>query len=98
LIESAIGRPYTGYYRTIARKSAALVESVSRNHGFADGNKRTTIILLHTLLTKSGYKLCPSGNHEDIETAAEQMVLDVVTGKLTFNQLEGWLQDRIRRR
>jgi prophage maintenance system killer protein len=31
------------------------------SHGFTDGNKRTTLILLHTLITNSGYRLVPVG-------------------------------------
>ena len=43
LVESAIARSYTGYYLPIWKKAAALVESMAGNHGFADGNKRTTL-------------------------------------------------------
>ena len=39
LIESAVSRPFTGYYRSIESKAAALVQSMSGNHGFIDGNK-----------------------------------------------------------
>src|SRR5438445_194495 len=46
MIESAIGRPYTGYYPRLHQKAAALVESLVRNHGFIDGNKRTAFIIL----------------------------------------------------
>ena len=98
LVESAIGRPYNRHYRSIEEKCAALVESVSRNHGFADGNKRTTVILLHILVTKSNYKLCPGTRHENLDAAIEQMVIDVVTKVLTFNELVAWLRARIRRR
>jgi death on curing protein len=98
LVQSAIGRPYTGYYRSLERKAAALVWSMSRNHGFADGNKRTTLILLHTMLTKSGYRLAAHHDDASIQTAAETMILDVVTGKLTFEQLSAWLKSRIRKR
>jgi death on curing protein len=98
LVQSAIERPYNGYYQSIERKCAALVESVSRNHGFADGNKRTSIILLHTLLTRSGYKLVVYDNTEDVVAALEQAVVDVVTGKLVFNDLVAWLRLRIRKR
>jgi death on curing protein len=97
-VQSAIERPYSGHYRSISRKCAALVESVSRNHGFADGNKRTAIILLHTLLKESGYKLCAYGKDENLETAVEQTVLDVVTRTVTFDELAAWLRARIRRR
>jgi prophage maintenance system killer protein len=44
MVESAIARPYNGHYQPIARKAAALLQSISTNHGFADGNKRTAII------------------------------------------------------
>jgi death on curing protein len=54
-LEAAIGRPCIGYYRPIAKKAAALVESMLRNHGFVDGNKRTTLLLLLLLLDRSGY-------------------------------------------
>jgi death-on-curing protein len=57
LIESAVSRPFTGYYRSIESKAAALVQSMSGNHGFIDGNKRTTVILADTLLARSGYRL-----------------------------------------
>lgn len=57
LVESAISRPYNGYCRPIRKKTAALIESVCRNHGFADGNKRTCLLLLVLLLDRSGYGL-----------------------------------------
>jgi death-on-curing protein len=31
LVQSAIARPYIGYYRSMAKKGAALVESLCRN-------------------------------------------------------------------
>jgi death on curing protein len=97
LVQSAIARPYSGYYRSIASKAAALVQSVSRNHGFADGNKRTALILLHTFLTRSGYRLAALPN-ENLKDAAEKMVLDVVNSELNFNQLVAWLEARIIRK
>jgi death-on-curing protein len=97
LIASAILRPYDGHYQSIQRKAAALVESVAKNHGFADGNKRTALILLHVLLEKSGYRLFAANNSESPEDAAEQMVLDVVTGDISFDDLVAWLKLRIRR-
>ena len=56
-IESAIARPYCGYYRRIEQKGAALVHSLTLNHGFVDGNKRTAIVMLGILLFRSGYAL-----------------------------------------
>ena len=54
LIESAITRPYTGYYRPIAQKAAALLQSLATNHGFVDGNKRTAVFAMNLLLGESG--------------------------------------------
>ena len=56
-ILSAIGRPYNGYYRSIHRKAAALLESMAKNHGFVDGNKRTTLLIVTLFLNRSGYGL-----------------------------------------
>jgi len=53
-IEAAIGRPYSGYYRTISGKAAALVHSLALNHGFVDANKRTAALSCLLLLEKSG--------------------------------------------
>jgi death-on-curing protein len=48
-IEAAIARPYSGYFKPIFQKAAALLQSVSGGHGFTDGNKRTAVILMHLL-------------------------------------------------
>jgi death-on-curing protein len=81
-IEAAIARPYTGYYRSIARKAAALVHSLALNHGFIDANKRTALLMVDLFLRKSGY-------------AMETMILDVVTHRLDFGQLVEWFRQRI---
>jgi len=67
------------------------------NHGFADGNKRTTLILVHTLLTRSGYALKPVRG-EVLQDAAEKMILDSVTRKLGFDEVVDWFEKRIYRR
>lgn len=85
LIESAIGRPYTGYYRSIYKKAAALTESICRNHGFIDGNKRTALYLVELLVEQSGYKLrtIPDDDLVDFYVA-------VANGVLCFEEVENW--------
>lgn len=95
LVESAIARPYSGYYRRIEKKLAALVESVATNHGFADGNKRTSILLMHTLLTKSGYRLVANHGDGALQDAAEKMVLSVVNHEMTYEELVAWFRLRL---
>jgi death-on-curing protein len=70
---------------------------MSGNHGFADGNKRTTLILLHTLLAKSGYQLAPLDDAESLQDAAEQMIVDTVNHDLEFDDVTAWLKSRIRK-
>ena len=97
MVESAIARPYSGYYRSIARKAAALVQSIATNHGFADGNKRTAVILLNLLLERSGYGLAFLQEDSDPDDAIADMVLRVVTRQMTFDELVEWLAVRIGR-
>jgi death-on-curing protein len=96
LVQSALGRPYSGYYRAIHQKAAALVDSMSKNHGFVDGNKRTTLLLLHTFVVRSGYSI-ESMQGEDLNKAIEDMILDVVTRKMTALDAVTWFKTRLRR-
>ena len=92
LIESAIGRPYSGYHLSIADKAAALLQSVACNHGFTDGNKRTAWILVETLIARSGYFL-------DVPDDApiDDLVVGVVAGEMDFEALNLWFAERIER-
>lgn len=90
LIESAIGRPYTGYYRPIYMKTAALAHSLCRNHGFTDGNKRTALLTVELLLDRSGYQLVdiPSSELEDT-------FVNIAIGAIDFDTLSEWFKERI---
>jgi prophage maintenance system killer protein len=70
---------------------------MASNHGFADGNKRTTLILLHTFLTKSGYRLVALEDDQSLERAAEEMILDTVNHVLAYDDLCVWFKSRIQR-
>lgn len=93
-IEAAVARPYCGYYRTIAKKAAALVHSLASNHGFLDGNKRTALFMLNLLLRRSGYYLraeSPQQKNADAET----MILGLVEHRMNFDDVVTWLEQRI---
>jgi death-on-curing protein len=64
------------------------------NHGFADGNKRTTLILLHTLIQNSGYRLVPRPV-ENIEMAVEEIILASASRAVTLEQLNEWFRLRL---
>ncbi len=97
MVESAIARPYTGHYRTIAKKTAALVHSVAANHGFADGNKRTAVLLMHLFLDKSGYTLSSADDGECLTDTIEVMILDAIEHRMSFPDIVDWFRQRIRR-
>jgi death on curing protein len=91
-IESAIGRPYSGYHRPIARKAAALLESLAQNHGFVDGNKRTALLVTLLMIERSGYNLglAPEERIDDI-------VVSVADHQLTFDDLVVWFEAHLSR-
>jgi death-on-curing protein len=91
-IQSAIGRPYSGYHRQIARKAVALLEFVAQNHGFVDGNKRTALLVTLLMIERCGYLLT---------LAADEWIDDVVVavaeGKMDFDALVVWFEHRLRK-
>jgi death on curing protein len=76
----------------MAQKAAALTQSMATNHGFVDGNKRTTLILTETLIVKSGYELVAVEG--DIENEIEELLLSVAA-HLPFEQIVQWFKDRL---
>ncbi len=57
LLESALYRPQTGYYRDLTEMAAALFESLLINHPFVDGNKRAAFFMTDVFLRLNGWKL-----------------------------------------
>ena len=49
-LEAALLRPQSGYYEDVIAEAAALWESLSQNHPFVDGNKRTAFAAMYTFL------------------------------------------------
>jgi death-on-curing family protein len=58
LLESACSRPHTGLgghdkYTTLEDKAAALFHSLTKNHAFHNGNKRTALVTTLTVLHRN---------------------------------------------
>ena len=70
-LESAVMRPQSGYYPDVVAEAAALWESLSQNHPFVDGNKRTAIASMAAHLGINGVWLQP----EQLETYSFMMNL-----------------------
>jgi death-on-curing protein len=90
LIESALGRPYSGYHRTISKKAAALLQSMVKNHGFVDGDKRTAWILVELLIVRSGYALGVAEAER-----IDDFVVAVASGEVEMAAIEEWFRASI---
>jgi death-on-curing protein len=86
LLEAALFRPQTGYYPDLIAEAAALWESLSQNHPFVDGNKRTAFAAVFTFLLVNGVDL-----HADGESAWAFLSAHYERGTFEFHALEAWL-------
>ena len=96
LVESAVGRPWASFgkqdlYKTIFDKTAALLESLLKNHPFIDGNKRTALSSAGVFLKLNGYKLINT-HKEEVEFA-----IKVENERLTIEQISSWLRKNSKR-
>ncbi|MGH9449782.1 MAG: type II toxin-antitoxin system death-on-curing family toxin [Terriglobia bacterium] len=91
-LESALYRPQTGYYADLIEEAAALWESLSQNHPFIDGNKRTAFATTYTFLAINGARLAPDA----------RQVYAFVGGlyeanQFSFDNLVPWLRRHVTR-
>lgn len=92
-LESALYRPQSGYYDTLARQAAALMQSLAMNHPFVDGNKRVAFGLPTIFLGMNGYRLNVSADD------AERFMIDrLIVARAELDEIEGWLSRHMRRR
>ena len=86
LLEAALFRPQTGYYETLIDEASALWESLSQNHPFVDGNKRTAFAASFVFLAINGIDVTSSD--DDSQT----FILDLYdSGGVNFENLQSWL-------
>ncbi len=91
LLESAVGRPLSSFdgkdlYPNIFYKSAALLQSLLKNHPFVDGNKRTALSSAGLFLRINRYVL-KNMHKEEIEFA-----IRVDNEHLSIEQIVAWLK------
>ena len=86
-LEAALFRSQTGYYPDVIAEAAALWESLSQNHPFVDGNKRTAFAAMFTHLAINGVALCA-----DAETTWIFLAQLYGTGEFRFEVLDDWLR------
>ncbi len=90
LLEAAVFRPQTGYYADVVEEAAALWESLSQNHPFIDGNKRTAFAVAYTFLGLNGFRLGVTAK------AASDFVLGLYANhEFSFGNLLPWLRAHV---
>ena len=91
LLEAALFRPQTGYYKSVIEQAAALWESLSQNHPFIDGNKRVAFAATFVFLSINNIELTAS------DQQAQQFLLDLYQrSALNYDVLLSWLREHTR--
>jgi len=75
----------------LAQLAAAYAYGIARNHGFADGNKRTALVIADLFLMLNGYELTSSPT-ENVLT-----ILAVAEGSLSEEGLVAWFRNNIQK-
>ena len=90
-LASAVMRPQMGYYDGIIEEAAALMESLSQNHPFIDGNKRVAFGATDAFLRLNGYYIdC------DNEAAHAFFMELYATSSFRFVNLVPWLTEHVK--
>jgi death on curing protein len=94
LLLSALERPFGGFgetefYASWEEKSAALVESLVKNHPFMDGNKRTGLFAMHSLLCFGGKEL--SATDDELY----DFVVKIASGEMDYRDILQWIKERV---
>jgi death-on-curing protein len=90
-IEAAVFRPQTGCYNSLGEEAAALMESLGKNHGFLDGNKRIGFTAADVFLRRNGFYI-------EVEAAS---AYDFINGSMErhefrFAQILHWIRKHVR--
>ncbi|MDP2585697.1 MAG: type II toxin-antitoxin system death-on-curing family toxin [Candidatus Levybacteria bacterium] len=91
LLKSAVGRPLASFdgkdlYPDIFNKSAALLQSLLKNHPFIDGNKRTALSSAGLFLRINGYML------NNIHKEEVKFAIRVDNERLSVERIADWIK------
>ncbi len=94
-LEAAIARPFATFggeylYQSSFEKAAAIGESIIMNHPFIDGNKRTGLLAMLTLLRDDGFEF------EAAEETTYNFTIQISTGEIHFDEIVTWLKENSR--
>ena len=91
LLESALMRPQTGYYSSLSLEASALMQSLTQNHSFIDGNKRVAFATTAIFLRMNGYQL-----KVDADTAEEFIIDQVIKKRIEIEVIATWLEKHMK--
>ncbi len=87
LLQSALGRPKSGYYNSLSLQAAALLQSLSLNHSFIDGNKRVAFALTAIFLIMNGQRLKVSA-----DSGESFLIEKIIKDKVDLEVIAEWLE------
>lgn len=90
LLESALARPRSGYYRSLSEQAAALLQSLALNHCFVDGNKRMAFALAVTFLRVNGAVL-----RVDPDEGEQFLIERVIVERVELSVITAWLEGNV---
>jgi death-on-curing protein len=91
LLESALMRPQTGYYKSLSLEAAALLQSLVQNHAFIDGNKRVAFATTAIFLRMNGYRL-----KVDADNGEAFLIEEVINKKASIEIIAAWLEQHMK--
>lgn len=91
LLESAVAQPQGTFdgellYPDLFQQAAALLESLTGNHPFVDGNKRTAITATALFLRRNGYRVVTSN------AELERFTLAVTNERPSLAAIAAWFE------
>ena len=89
-LASAVLRPQMGYYNGLIEEAAALMESLSQNQPFIDGNKRVALVMTDVFLRMNGFYI---NSTRDAAYAFFMRMYE--TGSFRFANLVPWLEEHV---
>ena len=91
LLESALMRPQTGFYESLSLQAAALLQSLTQNHSFIDGNKRIAFATTAIFLRMNGYRL-----KVDPDNGEFFLINEVIQNKVSIASIMEWLEKHMK--
>lgn len=91
LLESALARPRSGYYRALSEQAGALMQSLAMNPPFVDGNKRVAFALTAVFLKLNGLKLSV-----DAKEGVRFVEITLITERAPLAVITDWIEKCVR--